>query len=96
MKSNGLFDKKNDLGCIMYADDQFINRQYLQHTFTMELKLSDKFQTFVNGKMVLEAFDQILENLEELGEMNDSPTIQIQQPVTVLFLDINMPVIDGL
>ena len=46
--------------------------------------------------MVLDAFDQILENLEELDEMTDSPTKQIQQPVTVLFLDINMPVIDGL
>ena len=80
----------------MYADDQFINRQYLQHTFSMDLKLSDRLQTFVNGKMLLDAFDQILGTLEELGELNDSQTKQTHQPVTVIFLDINMPVIDGL
>ena len=43
MKGHGLLEKKNDQGCIMYADDQFINRQYLQHTFTLEIKLMDRF-----------------------------------------------------
>ena len=46
--------------------------------------------------MVLDAFDQMLEDLEELGELDDEPKNSTQQPVTLLFLDINMPVVDGL
>ena len=40
----------------------------------MDLKLNDRFQTFGNGKMVLDAFDQMLGDLEELGELDDGPT----------------------
>ena len=96
MGSNGLLDKKNDLGCIMYADDQYINRQYLQHTVSMDFDLSGRFKTYVNGKMLLDAFDQILGTFDELQELSDSTLKQTLQPVTVVFLDINMPVIDGL
>ena len=60
MQTSGLLDQQNDSGCIMYADDQFINRQFLHHTFSM-LQLKQRFQTYPNGQMVLDAFDRILD-----------------------------------
>ena len=49
--------------------------------------------------MLLDAFDQILGALgafDELQELSVSTPKKTLQPVTVVFLDINMPVIDGL
>ena len=60
MQTSGLLDKQNDSGCIMYADDQFINRQFLHHTFSI-LQLNQRFQTYPNGQMVLNSFDQMLD-----------------------------------
>ena len=62
----------------------------------MELNLKDRFQTFANGKMVLDIFDEIFLNLEDLAFFNDKAAQQLIQPITLVFLDINMPVVDGL
>ena len=95
MQANGLLDAHNDTGCILYADDQFINRQFLQHTLSM-LQLNERFHTYPNGQMVLNAFDRILDIFASFSEADEADQPQIVQPVSILFLDINMPVLDGL
>ena len=45
--------------------------------------------------MVLDNFDEMLVNLENPAFFIDK-AIQQVQPVSLVFLDINMPVVDGL
>ena len=49
-----------------------------------ELGIEDKLVIFGNGKEVVEFFDSILQHPDEI------------QPVSLLILDINMPIYNGM
>ena len=76
---------------IVYADDQYINRQMLKMTF-YDIGLSDRLKIFANGKEVLTFFDTLLEDLS----FDSTDKSLLHQPVALLILDINMPIYNGL
>ena len=53
------------------------------------MQIADKLQTFTDGQGVIEHFEKILRELPEIKDGNPV------QPVSLLLLDINMPVKDG-
>ena len=71
----------------MYADDQFICRQALQMTLLSAIPLQDRFKFFTNGQQVVQAVENILDSTD--------PT-QTKQPISLIILDINMPIMDGM
>ena len=84
-EQNLLQDQNN--GLIMYADDQFICRQALQMTLLSAIPLQDRFKFFTNGQQVVQAVENILDSTD--------PT-QTKQPISLIILDINMPIMDGM
>ena len=54
-----------------------------------DIGISDKLRMFSNGKQVTDYFESILSGIE----LQDGAIIQ---PVSLLLLDINMPVINGI
>ena len=84
-EQNLLQDQSN--GLIMYADDQFICRQALQMTLLSAIPLQDRFIFFTNGQQVVQAVENILDSTD--------PT-QTKQPISLIILDINMPIMDGM
>ena len=86
LQRHGLLESRDSM--IVYADDQYINRQMLKMTF-QDIGLAEKLKTFSNGEEVLNFFES---TLEELSKDSGSS----RQPVSLLLLDINMPIISGL
>ena len=72
---------------IAYADDQFINRKLILVQFK-EIGLQECLVDFANGQEVVDYFTRILLQLAEERK-------QVVQPVSLLLLDINMPVLNG-
>ena len=62
LKRYGLLSKLNTQGTIVYADDQFINRQALALTFLSDKNLSERFKIYQDGKQVLDHFDELILN----------------------------------
>ena len=89
MKYYGLLSADAKSGIVVYADDQFVNQQAMKMNF-QDIGLQDKLVLFSDGKEVVQYFDKILTT--ELAKTNSHlPT----QPVALLLLDINMPMLDG-
>ena len=87
LQQNGLLDGDRNLGQIVYADDQFINQQSMQLNFE-DIGLGDKLTLYSNGQDVVQHFDDLLKK-QSLIEL---PC----QPVTLLLLDIQMPIMNGI
>ena len=75
----------------MYADDQYVNRQALKMTFLQDIGLAHRLVMVSNGQEVLDYFDNVLENLD----LEQDRAVPLQ-PVSLLLLDINMPLLSGL
>ena len=71
----------------VYADDQFINRKLILVQFK-DLGIKECLVDFANGQEVVGYFTKILLQLPEERQ-------QVVQPVSLLLLDINMPVLNG-
>ena len=56
-------------------------------TLASAIPLKDRFKLFTNGQQVIQAVENILNN-------NDAT--QNKQPVSLIILDINMPIMDGM
>ena len=59
-----------------------------------ELNVKDKFLAVSDGKQALEILEQMLDSVLKTFVSNNSP--QVYQPVSILMLDIVMPIVDGL
>ena len=53
LRNNGIFDKPNQNGLIIVADDQYVNQQAMQLAFE-DFDLQDRLKLFSNGQAVLE------------------------------------------
>ena len=58
-----------------------------------ELDKPDKLEIFSDGKETVEFFDNLLNQFKE--DSRDSPSTTLQ-PVSLLLLDINMPLVNGI
>ena len=90
MRKYEMFGKLNPDGVIVYADDQFINRQFLQISLE-ESQVANRCHIFQDGQQVLDFFDSVIATIEE-----SSSGKECVQPISLLLLDINMPIVDGL
>ena len=83
---SGLLRHEESVGNIVFADDQFVNQQFMQMSF-LDLGLASKLIIFSNGSEVVNYFTNLL----------DQPVVsQMKQPISLLILDINMPGLNGL
>ena len=87
LQQNGLLDGDRNVGQIVYADDQFINQQSMRLNFE-DIGLGDKLTMFSNGSDVVQHFDDLLKKQSSV----EMPF----QPITMLLLDIQMPIMTGM
>ena len=59
-----------------------------------ELNLQERFLTFSDGKQVLDVLEEYLNTLSLIDY--DPAIKKPMQPISILILDINMPVMDGM
>lgn len=81
-----LGNKKSE-GLILLADDQFVTCQQIKMHFR-DLGIQDKLVLSITGKEVIDFLDIVLNNMAE--------TNGLIQPISLILLDINMPIMDGL
>ena len=90
MTQNGLLVKKNN-GLVVYADDQYINRVSLSMNL-QDIGMADRLVKLSNGQEVIDYFKRMFDELEQ----NEPTSLTTIQPVTLLLLDINMPILTGI
>ena len=76
-------------GRILYADDNHGSRLLLSMALD-ELGLAKRLSLFSNGKEVVNFFEEMLK-----GD-NVDPDVGSEKPVSLLILDVNMPIMHGL
>ena len=74
---------------ILYADDHHGSQMLLSMTLD-ELGLSKRLTLFSNGFEVVEYIEEMLKSISV------SPDVVSEQPVSLLILDLNMPIMHGL
>ena len=92
MQLNGMLERKSKHGSILFADDQYVNHQAFRMNLK-ELGLEKKIITHYDGEVVVEYFDYILDDIDVADLNSDGTPLQ---PVSLLMLDINMPILNGL
>ena len=80
-----------ELGLVVYADDQFINQKQMALQMK-DIGLDNRLKMFANGQTVV---DFVSELLTQLKTEADWGVEQVSQPISLLLLDINMPVLNG-
>ena len=88
MEERGYLNEESKNCKIIYADDEYINQQTMV-TNLKEIGIDEKLTLFHNGQEVVDYFQELLRL--HSNESNDVQT----QPIALLFLDINMPLVDG-
>ena len=58
-----------------------------------EMGISNKLIMFSDGEEVVDYFDVLLDNLDTQTQSDEQPTLQ---PVSLLLLDINMSILNGI
>ena len=95
LQMHGLLSERNDTGLIIYADDQYVNQQSLKINL-QDIGMADRLVMMSNGQEVVDFFNKQLEEYEnftpDLNQISSTPP----QRVSLLLLDINMPILDGL
>ena len=84
----------NTTGSIVVVDDQFVNQQGIRLNFS-ELGLSERLVTLSNGGEAVNYFESIFERIGDNGFAIENSSGSYQ-PVALLLLDINMPIMSGL
>ena len=79
-----MFNTKNKESTIIYVDNQFASRESIRLHFE-RLNMTHRLKLFSNGQEVVDYFDQLL-----------SQEIRTLQPVALMMLDINVPILHGL
>ena len=86
MDRYGVFDEDLEASSVVYADDQFVNQQFMRLNFE-DFSLQSKLVQFSNGLETVNFFETLLENPSNLKS---------KCPIRLLILDINMPGLNGL
>ena len=81
--------QRSNYDLIIYADDQYANQQSIEMNLK-DLNISDRLLLLSNGLEVIQKIDNILQRIEH-AEIQQ----QAIQPITLLLLDINMPIMTG-
>ena len=83
-------------GSIIVADDQFVNQQGIRLNF-MDIGLENRLEMFSNGVEVLNKFEEMFDKFTNSGIPNHALGVRgAFQPVSLLLLDINMPIMSGM
>ena len=91
LQANNLLEKASSGSKVVYADDQFVNQHTVMKNFE-ELKIGQQLISFSNGQDVIDYLQKILDEIK----MEDLAYIPLPiQPVALVLLDINMPILDG-
>ena len=73
---------------MVYADDEAFNRAAMQAKFS-EMGAESRLMMFSDGEQTVNYFKSVV-------SVNQSCSTVVFQPVSLLILDINMPVVNGL
>ena len=84
-----VYQNPNTNAKIIVADDQYVSQEAIKHKIA-DRDLSDRLQIFSNGQEVVDYFEELLKGLSEKNLSS------IQQPVSLVLIDINMPILSGL
>ena len=84
LETKQLLNNKNSTSIIMHADDQYVNRQAMKFAFLSQGKLSQRFVAVSSGEEILNMFEQQLSILSSSGD------IALEQPISLLLIDINL------
>ena len=84
----------NKTGKIFVADDQFVNQQGIRLNFS-DIGLENRLEMFSNGSEVLNQFQKMFDEYAEKG-LPLTEHMTAFQPVRLLLLDINMPIMPGM
>ena len=60
----------------------------------LDIGLEKKLTVFSNGEQVIAYFDKLLNDIHERDDEEDENIVPFQ-PVSLLLLDIDMPIMDG-
>ena len=86
---------RNKLSWIVQTDSDIMERTYMKQIFK-ELGLVDRLIVFENSSSTIEYFKNLMDTLSENNEGNEAEIEDCYQPVSLLFLDINLPDKDSL
>ena len=76
----------------MVADDQYVNTQSMRFALT-DLGVADRAVFFSNGQQLVEYAQHLLD--ESLSQQHSEPHNPIQ-PISLVLLDVNMPILSGM
>ena len=86
-----MFSRDKQAGLILFADDQYVIQQTMIMT-AREIGIGNKLCITSNGDQVVGVISEILQGLDHDREGIISP----YQPIALLLLDVNMPMLNGL
>ena len=76
---------------ILYADDQYVTQQQFMLNFN-EIGISNKVAMFSDGKALTDYIDQVLNDLDLSDHVAGQRPLW---PISLILLDINMPIMNG-
>ena len=88
MQDKNVLNSNCKLRNVLYADDQFVSIEQVKRQFS-DMNISNLLQAFSNGQDIIE-FLQVQLDILDHTEF-EAPI----QPIRLVVLDINMPVLDG-
>ena len=92
LQDNAMFEKPNAGGKIVYVEDQFVNQEQMKMHFN-DLGVVKQLTIFSDGKEVVDYFEALLQDIDsKQAEWTEGA----KQPISLLLLDINIPIINGL
>ena len=93
METHGKLKHSENSGQVVLADDQYVTREQMRMNFA-ELGIEENLVVHQDGAAVVLYFEELLKslNIDAAARQNKLPL----QPVTLLLLDINMPILTGI
>ena len=88
------FETPNTEGTVILADDEFFNQQSMYLKFK-ELDIKHRLQLCQNGREVISLINEEVEKAKNKIAANEIQQ-KFVQPISLLLLDINMPIVNGL
>ena len=90
LQREGFLNEGKRNGLVLYADDQYINEQAMEMNLK-DVGLDKNYTIVSNGQEVLDSIDEVL------APYYEQPLEQAtkEQPIALLLLDINMPIMNG-
>ena len=87
MEQCGLLTDRQSQGKVVIVDDQYYNQQIMKRHFS-DIGLGEHLRTFNDGQSAIQYIEMVLDGLQD-------PNIVHEQPITLLLLDVQMPLMNG-